>query len=134
MIPTPYDVSLAIWQLGKAIITTIGVHQQRPMYKIHIHIINAKTLETLFKTLSDTGVVGRPDFGHDEDIFALNAAVKGSLEAGAYFVFVAVAVGGVNEGVAGFEGVRYGELYLAGSGLPGSCILYKFLLMVGLDD
>lgn len=100
---------------------TIGVHEDRPVDEDKIDIVQPKGLETLVQALLDAAHVGGPDLGDDEDVLALDAGVKGLLEALADLVLVGVAVGAIDELVAVLEGKGHGRLDLTGGRLPGSC-------------
>lgn len=88
-------------------------------HKKQIHIVQPEILQALVQARLDARVVRRPHLGHDKQVLALDVA-RGQriLDALPDFVLVAVAVGTVDEAVAGADRVRDGGLDLARCGLP----------------
>jgi hypothetical protein len=92
------------------------------MHQIGINIVEPEAFQRPRQRLADARVVRAPELRGDEDLGARHVtAGDGGRDGGADFVFVAVAVGGVDVAVAVREGVSDGFGDSAGWGLPGAC-------------
>lgn len=138
MVVVPDDVSRPVRQRGELVVVALGVHEEGPVltpsnhqqsehhpakeethHKKQIHIIQPEILQALVQPRLDARVVRRPHLGHDKQVLALDVARRQRLpDALADLVLVAVAVGAVDEAVAGADRVRDGRLDLARRGLP----------------
>ena len=90
------------------------------MDKKQVNIVKTERLQALVQAQLNTGIVRRPDFGHDEDILSLDTRRKGLLETLANSLLIAVAVGGVDEPVAALQSVGDGILDFLRLALPGA--------------
>lgn len=126
VVVVPEDVALAVGEEGEAVGVAavgpgaVGVHAHGPVHEVEVDVVEAQGLEGLVQAELDAGRVRVPELGDDKDVLALDARVKGGLEALADLVLVGVAVGGVDELVSGLEGDLDGLGDLTGRGLPCS--------------
>lgn len=117
------DIPAAIRELGELVVVSLGIHEQGPVHEEEVDIVETELLQALLETQLDTGVVGGPDLGDDEDVLALDAGCQGVPDALADFVLVAVAVGAIDQLVAVLECEGDSFLDFALLALPCACTM-----------
>lgn len=124
VVMVPGHVALPVGQLGEAVVVAVRVHPDGPVDQVQVDVVEPEELEGLVEADLGAGRVRVPQLGHDKDVLALHGARRdGRLDALADLVLVAVAVGRVDEAVAGLKGDLDGGGDFAGAGLPGACVM-----------
>jgi hypothetical protein len=62
------------------------------VHEIEVDIVEAQALQALLESFLHSRMVSAPELGGDEDVFSLDPARKGFLQALSHLVFVAVAI------------------------------------------
>lgn len=123
VVVVPGHVAFPVGQLGEAVVVAVRVHPDGPVDEVQVDVVEPEELEGLVEADLGAGRICVPQLGHDKDVLALHGARRdGRLDALADLVLVAVAVGRVDEAVAGLEGDLDGGGDFAGPGLPGACV------------
>lgn len=105
------------------------VHGDGPMHQIGIDIVEPEAVQRLLQRLVDARVVGAPQLRGDEDLGSRHVtAGDGGCDACADFVFVAVAVCGIDVAVAVCESMCDGFGDGAWWGLPRAWFVGKSLV------
>ena len=90
------------------------------MHQVQVNVIGPERGQTLVEALLYSRMVGAPQFGGNEDVLALQAALQPLCKPLANLVLVAVDESGINVLVAGFEGMRNCSFNFSWGALPSS--------------